>query len=596
MRRTALAALLAPILAFAAAAPAAPAAGQTAPATVTDVEVTGHGWGHGRGMGQFGAYGYAKDHGWSWQQITDHFYGGTTLGAVPNSDLDVLLKAYGTGPTIAFLEVGTLATTLDAQLAGGPTAGRKAVRITRVGDNSWRLEEGTGCGGPWTDRGTFSAAEVVVSTTDPAPDQRTEYVAACENGRHRYYRGAIVASYFAISGQSAAARTMNRVPVESYLRSVVPSESPSSWGGTNGTAPGQHALLAQAVTARSYALAGDTRYGLADTCDDIFCQVYKGYGTNTAGAVAVFESTNTDLAVANTAGHVRMKGAAIARTEFSSSTGGHTAGGAFPAVPDDGDDVSANPNHNWTTRVTLAAIEAAFDARHGRDMGSLQNLTVTERNGLGADGGRVESIVAQFANGPSTVSGNTFRSMLNLKSDWFTPGALQADPGFSDTDGHTHEANIDKVAAAGIASGFSDGTFRPDSPVTRAQMATFMTKGWDLTAAESPFTDTDGDVHEASIGAVAAAGITSGCTATTYCPTANITRGQMAVFLSRAEGLTPVEGDGGLCDIEGHLYEGHIRAVVAAGIASGSTDGCFHPDDSVTRGQMATFIARALGL
>jgi SpoIID/LytB domain protein len=488
-----------------------------------------------------------------------------------------------------------LATTLDGQLAGGPAADRRAVRVTRVGDSSWRLEEGPGCGGPWTDRGTFAAAEVVVTTTDPNPDQRVELVAACENGRHRYYRGAVVASYFAITGQGAAQRTMNRVPVESYLRSVVPSESPSSWGGTNGTAPGQHALLAQAVTARSYALAGDTRYGLADTCDDIFCQVYKGFGTNTAGAVAVFETTNTDLAVAQTAGRVRVNGTTVARTEFSSSTGGHTAGGAFPAVPDDGDDVTANPNHNWSTRVTVAAIEAAFDARHGRDMGALQTLTVTERNGLGADGGRVESIVAGFANGTSTVSGNTFRSMFNLKSDWFTPGSLQADTGFSDTAGHTHEANIDKVAAAGIASGFADGTFRPDSPVTRAQMATFITKGWKLAAAESPFTDTDGDVHEASIGAVAAAGITSGCTSTTYCPTANITRGQMAVFLAEAEGLAPVDGEGGLCDVDGHRYEGDIRAIVAAGIASGN-GGCFLPDNPVTRGQMATFIVQALGL
>ena len=69
----------------------------------------------------------------------------------------------------------------------------------------------------------------------------------------------------------------------------------------------------------------------------------------------------------------------------------------------------------------------------------------------------------------------------------------------------------------------------------------------------------------------------------------------MAVFLARAEDLERRSSGTGGCDIEGHLYEGQIRAVLAAGIATGDADGCFHPDDPVTRGQMATFLVTRVG-
>src|SRR5207245_1941171 len=74
----------------------------------------------------------------------------------------------------------------------------------------------------------------------------------------------------------------------------------------------------------------------------------------------------------------------IARTEFSSSTGGWSAGGTFPAVRDDGDSVS--PYHDWTVTVPAASVAAAYG------VGTLTEMTVLTRNGLGADGGRVLSI------------------------------------------------------------------------------------------------------------------------------------------------------------------------------------------------------------
>lgn len=62
-------------------------------AAANDVVVVGHGWGHGRGMGQYGAYGYAVDQGWSSAQILSHYYGGTKAGSIGNPDITVRLSS-----------------------------------------------------------------------------------------------------------------------------------------------------------------------------------------------------------------------------------------------------------------------------------------------------------------------------------------------------------------------------------------------------------------------------------------------------------------------------------------------------------------------
>ena len=110
------------------------------------------------------------------------------------------------------------------------------------------------------------------------------------------------------------------------------------------------------------------------------------------------------------------------------------------------------------------------------------------------------------------------------------------------------------------------------------------------------FPDIVGTTHEAGIRAVAAAGIATGGSDGMLPPGELVTRGQMAAFLARAERLDLDGGGPSFCDIAGHQFEREIRAVAAAGIAAGGADGCFHPNDPVTRGQMATFLANALSL
>lgn len=100
---------------------------------------------------------------------------------------------------------------------------------------------------------------------------------------------------------------------------------------------------------------------------------------------------------------------------------------------------------------------------------------------------------------------------------------------------HTHAAGIGAIMAAGIARGRTDGTFGPNDPVTRAQMATFLANAFELPVASHTFGDVaSDDVHGPGIGAVAASGIALGTPNGTYQPSRHVERAHMAAFLHRA--------------------------------------------------------------
>ena len=107
-------------------------------------------------------------------------------------------------------------------------------------------------------------------------------------------------------------------------------------------------------------------------------------------------------------------------------------------------------------------------------------------------------------------------------------------PPFSDIAGHRFEPDIEWMRLAGLTEGCGGGQFCPDAPVTRGQMASFLVRALELPATTiNAFTDDDGLAHEDAINRLAAAGITTGCAPSRFCPTANVTRGQMASFLAR---------------------------------------------------------------
>jgi hypothetical protein len=118
---------------------------------------------------------------------------------------------------------------------------------------------------------------------------------------------------------------------------------------------------------------------------------------------------------------------------------------------------------------------------------------------------------------------------------------------FTDDDGDVHEGSIEAIAVAGITVGCNppaNNRYCPDDAVTRAQMATFLTRALQLEPSDTNrFTDDNGNVHEGSIEAIAAAGITLGCNPPAnnrYCPNDAVTRAQMATFLTRALHLEPM--------------------------------------------------------
>lgn len=359
------------------------------------VTITGHGYGHGRGMGQWGAYGYARDHGWGFAQILAHYYGGTSLGSTDsaNPTISVELTALtGSAPVIT----GT-GLSVNGTLVGG---GISAVMIGSSGSNL-QVYTGPGCSGPWTPWGSPVASGSMVYTTD-------SMMTVCTSSEARTYRGAL-----RVYGGSTM-YTQNLLPVETYLRGVVPREMPASWGSSGGI----EALKAQAVSARSYALAyGSTASG-ATICDSTTCQVYGGaYVLPWGSARTALESSTSDQAVAATANQVLRRSGAVVKTEFSSSTGGWSAGGQFPAVQDDGDSIS--PYHSWTVSSTLSTVASQLGT------GEIRSIAVTARNGLGDDGGRVTKVTVVTTGGAtSTFTGAQVRTKLGLRSDWFSISAI----------------------------------------------------------------------------------------------------------------------------------------------------------------------------
>ncbi len=174
------------------------------------------------------------------------------------------------------------------------------------------------------------------------------------------------------------------------------------------------------------------------------------------------------------------------------------------------------------------------------------------------------------------------------------PGATFRPP-FRDDEGSVHEDDIIALAAAGITTGCGPELFCPGALVTRAQMATFLTRASSFPASSIDFfSDDNGSIYEPDIDALAAAIEISGCSPGKYCPDDPLTRGQMATLLVRVLGL-PASSFDHFSDDNGNPHEADINALAAAGITKGCATGSYCPYGGVTRAQMATFLARSFG-
>ncbi|HJT38191.1 MAG TPA: SpoIID/LytB domain-containing protein, partial [Actinomycetota bacterium] len=366
------------------------------------VVFAGHGWGHGRGMGQWGAKGMA-DAGATWQQIVTHYYSGVTIASRAPETIRVLLETSADTVVTSDAPFNIAWTTGTAIATSDSTY--KFWRVTLSG-SSYLVQKSPSSTGPWT--AVRSRAQAVVFTPG---SQMLQLVYG--SGVVRYYRGTITSRYASGSGM----RAINELPLEQYLYGSVPRESPSSW-------PAEE-LKAQAVAARTYAVykklnaraAGDSY----DICTTSACQSYLGYASkpSVTGTKTVLEAASTNAAIDATAGQVLLYSGQPICAEYSSSTGGYTAPGTVPyekAVPDPTDSVS--PLHDWTGNVSVSAIEAAWPS-----IGRLVDVTVTQRNGYGDMGGRVLGLNLVGTSSTVTVTGWDMQGAFPsaIRSDWFTP-------------------------------------------------------------------------------------------------------------------------------------------------------------------------------
>src|SRR5580765_2658518 len=379
--------------------PAAHARGNAnATAGAATFVVTAHGWGHGVGMSQYGAYGYAQ-HGVGYEKIVAHYFPGTELGDAPVSKVRVLLTS-GVGT----LPIGSAA--------------------------DFRVKDATGAVHSVT-AGKYTLTPALKLKVDGAaaakalPGPLLFQPGTSPLQLKHLYRGSVQVDV--VSGKL---RAINFVGLEQYLYGVVPSEMPFSW------AP--EALKAQAVVARSYALA-TRRTGAFDLYPDTRSQVYLGIE---------HEKPSTTAAVDATAGQVVLYEGQVAKTFFFSTSGGRTAsaedvwGESVPylvSVPDPYDSIS--PHHTWGP----VAFTGATLAKRLKMKGRIMDVQ-TELN----SSGRVKTLTVVGSQGTLTMPGASVRQRLGVQSTWFTVGVLSLSAP------STTVVYGSRTQLAGVARGLSD--------------------------------------------------------------------------------------------------------------------------------------------
>jgi stage II sporulation protein D len=352
------------------------------------ITLRGHGYGHGKGMSQYGAEGAARA-GKGYREILAKYYPGTSLGTM-RGRVRVLITA----DTTSDVKVSPARGLSVRDLADG----RRWVLPTRDAIGRWRILT---TGRVELHNGTrWRRWEVPGRTTlrgqgeFSARQPLTLWVPNGSGEVARHYRGRLRAAY---------GDTVNVLRMDNYVRGVVPAEMPASWSPA--------ALKSQAVAARTYATreraANNSRY--YQTCDTTSCQVYGGVD---------YEYASTNAAVRETARQILWYDSEPALTQFSSSSGGYTDAGGLPylrAQADPWDGWSGNPMHTWRNTIDAARLERRYSS-----LGRLDAVRITQRNGYGDWGGRVRRMRLIGTRNTVTISGDDLRWAYELRSNWFT--------------------------------------------------------------------------------------------------------------------------------------------------------------------------------
>ncbi|HEU4916018.1 MAG TPA: SpoIID/LytB domain-containing protein [Acidimicrobiia bacterium] len=583
--------------------------GVARPAMAADEEweFEGGGWGHGVGLSQFGALGQAQD-GRSATQILQHYYTGTTVESMPSDHW----------------------TRQANQLWVGLIENTTVVGLTAVGGAVSICQPAGTCppGGVFADH-TIDPGEAWVFEVNPQnPNQCRFRKKDVGNTGYQTCSGRIIglspSSRVSINGaqyargqiqfvdSSAGFHVVARLSLEAYLYGL--AEVPSSWPA--------EALKAQAIIGRSYAVATAVLRGGADgsgrdsACgchlrDTTADQAYIGwakeseptYGVRWVNAVA---STNRGVLV-----HPDSKyELRIARAFYSSSNGGASedvefvwGGEALPWLRSVEDGWSANPAINplarWTVVVPAPRIATHFGWTRANNVAQVAGPPGAVIEFTGEKGGSTVTAKLWGEKLRTFLLDNAFRrDGAAVRVSPYISGIGYRGP-FLDIAGNTFESAITWLAQQRITLGCNppiNSLFCPGKEVTRGQMAVFLTRALNLPpASKDYFGDDDGKFYENAANRMFEHGVTFGCREDRFCGDQPIPRGQMAAFLARAYAL-PGSATDYFVDDSSSQFEAAINKIASSGITLGCnppTNDRFCPGDHVTRGQMAAFLKRA---
>ena len=223
----------------------------------------------------------------------------------------------------------------------------------------------------------------------------------------RRYRGALELRH-----KGGGLTAVNIVPIDGYLRSVVPEEMPVDWPA--------EAIKAQSVAARSFALASRGRHASEgyDLCTTTHCQLYTGTAA---------EKSASNAAIKATRGEVLTYGGKPIEALFHTDSGGMTEnsedvwGSHVPYLRAAKD--TPTKTMPWTKTISRADLERKLAAK-GHDIGKVRSLALSPLAiGRAAKdrtaSGRVKTMTVKGTKGTATLSGTTWRSLLGLKSTLF---------------------------------------------------------------------------------------------------------------------------------------------------------------------------------
>ena len=366
--------------------------------------IRGGGDGHGIGMSQYGAYGYAL-HGKDYRWILAHYYRGTKLGTTdPNRIVRVLL-ASGAAAFSGASKAGAKQLQPGETYTVRPNADGSLVLLDQAGKKV----------------GRFSAP---LTVTGPG---------ALRLASHGTYRGAL---QFRPDG-AGGVETVNALALDDYVRGVISWEMPASWS--------PEALKVQAVAARTYAITSNVGGGAFDLYQDTRSQMYGGVAA---------ETPSTDAAVAATRGQVVTYGGVPVVTYFFNSSGGHTENienvwpGATPkpwlkGVTDPYDNVAGDPYHHWGSNLSLAGAAAKLGSLV---KGSLVGIRVT-RHGSSP---RILSAEIVGTKGTTTVSGTDLQHVFGLLTTYAAFTTIYTYPGPAPV--HANRTAANKLPGGGSGS------------------------------------------------------------------------------------------------------------------------------------------------